>query len=833
MKLMLKILKLFAILSVAFFGLLFSASLFMQDKISEAILNSFNKNISAKLSVGSSRLSFLRKFPRATLVLKDVLVSSTPGFNSASFTENNKDTLLNARSVFVDFNIIDIIQGNYNIERIKVKTGNINLFTDADGRVNYNISFKKSGTPDNGLTINLEKINLTDISTCYNNLAIRLKINGVIKSGWIRSRLAGENIDFLAGAKIQVSAFQIRDTRITKPVSTELDISFKKSHQGIIFKKSKLKIENYDFGIDGSVNSDRILDLNVTGKNIDISRLNDYLPEKCSGLFSPYIPAGKMVVKSKINGLLSHTSQLHVEIDSYLSGGQINCNRSDLTISGISFTSHYSNGPKNCPETSILSVKDFKAQLGSAKYTGSFALSHFEEPVVDFSLKGNVIPADVKDFFCLKRISTAGGSFDFDVNVDNKPFHKGKVSIDDIIDLEPETNMLFNSFSIGLKNDSILFGSVNGRLSIAGHDMTEDLQFTYKGQPVTIDGKFSNFAGWLCGRPVTMTGSANITSGRLNAESLLHSTSTSEIPGLKNRALRMPEDMYLDINFKIDTFEYKSFSSSKVKGSFNYRPRLFTLSSLNIRSLGGIISGNGFIVQEGNKSMVLRGNFDVSNIDINKTFTTFHNFGQNFLKAENISGNLSGTFSLLLPTDSLLRPQVQKVTAEGKYILTNGRLTNFDPARRLSAFIKMSELENINFDRLENDFFIKDNFFYLPQMEVRSSATDLSLNGKHCFDNDYEYHVRVLLSEILSKKRKKEKNNISEFGVIEDDNLGRTSLLLKIEKKGKDIKVGYDMKAAGTIVKNSFKKEKQTLKTILNQEYGWYKGDSLLQQKPE
>ena len=41
------------------------------------------------------------------------------------------------------------------------------------------------------------------------------------------------------------------------------------------------------------------------------------------------------------------------------------------------------------------------------------------------------------------------------------------------------------------------------------------------------------------------------------------------------------------------------------------------------------------------------------------------------------------------------------------------------------------------------------------------------------------------------------------------------------------------MKAAGTEVKNNIKKERQTLKTILNQEYGWYKKDSSAIQKPE
>jgi hypothetical protein len=117
-------------------------------------------------------------------------------------------------------------------------------------------------------------------------------------------------------------------------------------------------------------------------------------------------------------------------------------------------------------------------------------------------------------------------------------------------------------------------------------------------------------------------------------------------------------------------------------------------------------------------------------------------------------------------------------------------------------------------------------------MEVKSSAADLSVNGKHSFDNDYEYHVKMLLSEILSKKRLKNKSNTSEFGVVEDDGLGRTSLLLKIEGKGETVKVGYDIKAASSEVKNNIKSERQTLKSILNQEYGWFKSDTTVKQKP-
>jgi hypothetical protein len=239
-----------------------------------------------------------------------------------------------------------------------------------------------------------------------------------------------------------------------------------------------------------------------------------------------------------------------------------------------------------------------------------------------------------------------------------------------------------------------------------------------------------------------------------------------------------------------------------------------------------VISGNGFIFQNNVMAFNSKSSFNVTHVDINKAFTSFNNFGQTFIKAENLRGILSGSVSMILPLDSILNPGIKSVSAEGSFVLENGALINFGPVKELSSFIELSELENISFDRMENDFFIRNNIFYIPQMDVKSSAANLSVNGRHDFDNNYEYHVKMLLSEILSKKRKKNRNSVTEFGAVEDDGLGRTSLLLKITGSSDEVKVGYDIKAAGTTLKNNIKTEQKNLKTILNEEYGWFKKDT-------
>jgi hypothetical protein len=832
MRNVLKIVKMTMILIIAISVLLFSASLLLQDKVAEAILNSFNKSLSTKFDIGSVRLSFLRKFPKASLELKNVVVYSSPNFNSEQFIGINTDTLITAKAVSVEFKITDILKGNYNIDRIGAKDGNVNLYSDISGFVNYDVSVKSDNPGNEAITINLERINIDNIKASYNNIATKLIIKAVISNGRLKSRISGDKIDFSAVAETEINSFQLYNTCITKPIKADLDLKLISTREGVRINEGLLEVENIIFGVNGFISENDLLDLNLTGQNVDLSKIRKYLPEKYLNQVSDYNPSGILSVDCKIKGPLTRTRNPHIEIKYDLSNGQITYGKSGLTINNLSFSGHFSNGSRNLPETSSFSFIDIKGRLGSAEYSGSFAISGLDRPKSSFILKGRVYPQEIKEFFNLQDISEAGGYSDVDIKMTTDIWPLNKLTISDLIDSKPIAALSFNTFSIGYKNNQILFRNISGNCSYGETVIAENLSLNYKDQDIMINGEFRNLPEWLTGKPVRLIARADISMNKLIPEAFFENKTAPENDSLVKKAFTFPGDVLFNINFSIGSLDYKTFSAREIKASVNYKPRVLTFKSLNMNSLNGAISGDGFILQNNSKSIMARGSFSLFKIDVNSAFNTFHNFGQDFIRAENLSGDLSGTLSVLVPLDSMLKTQFKTLTAEGKYTLENGALINFDPVKELSAFIELSELENIHFEKLENDFFIKNNFVYIPQMDVKSSAADLSVSGKHSFDNDYEYHVKILLSELLSKKRKKNKSSATEFGVVEDDGLGRTSILLKIVNKGPDVKVSYDVKAAGASVKNSIKSERQTMKTILNQEYGWYKSDTTTKSKP-
>ena len=828
MKLAVRLLKITSIITGSLLVLLFVISLAIQNKVAGIVLNTLNNNFATKISTESYRLSLIKKFPKATIELKNVLVLSSHGFDASAFRGLNTDTLLSAALASVDLRTIDMIRGNYTFTKITVRSGKLSLYTDSSGRTNYEFTEKSdSGESQKSTRLNLNRISLQDVSLVYNDLRVDLNLEGLIKDSMLKTRIRGSNIDFEGDMKIFFRLFQLKDFIIKPEFVADINVGLNQNEKGTFFKKSTMHIENWDFVLTGFVAADNYLDLTVAADNIDISRIPYLLPSKYTKALSAYNPEGTLKFSWITKGKPTSSTDPHYDIAFSLKNALINNRKSDLSVRNLSFDGEYTNGKGNRPETSSFKIKDFTSRLGSSDYTGSFSLTNFKDPFTELVFRGRLLPSELVEFMNLREAAEAGGSIDLDLKFSGRPGKKDNYRFTDVFNLASDSRTVFNSVSLRLKNRQVDIRNATGTFLFNGSTITDDFRLLLNGQEIGLSGKFTNFPGWLAGNPVILGGTATVSASSFRPERFMD---PEEEPGEAEEQVKapvtFPDDVNLDIDFRVDTLSYKRFEARDIAGSLSIRPGMMNFRSFSMNSQKGKVTGNGLVVQKPDKSFVGRGSFLVSDVDVNESFITFNNFGQEFIKAENLEGFLSGNITLVLPVDSLLNPDIHTMAAEGKFSISDGALVNFDPVKALSSFIELSELQDIRFDKLENDFFIRDNVFYLPQMEIRSSAADLSVNGEHTFDNNYEYHVKMLLSEILSKKSRKTRKPAEDFGEIQDDGLGRTSIFLRIDGNGEDVKVSYDMKAAGNQLKENLKKEKETLKTIIKEEYGLYRKDS-------
>lgn len=827
MKLFYKILKIVSILVISVIVILFSASLLMQDKVTGLILKSINSNFSTRLEAGSTRLSLLRKFPRASFELKNVLVHSSPDFEKSLFKGTNTDTLLYAKSAWLDFRMTDLLKGVYTFTGITIKYGKLNLYTDTAAHYNFNISKPADKNhPGSRYSVNLNRINLSDVNVLYNDLNVNLFIQGNVKNGRLKSRINEKELDFEGNSDVLINQFRLKKFTMWQHVPARLQFGVTRNKKGYFFRKSTMTVENQDFVLTGYVASDNYVDIVVKGNNIDISRMENYLPARYRKLASEYKPSGNLSLTYTVKGISSRRVDPHYDLTLSLKNVHIEHLKSDYNIDRLSFTGNYNNGSRNASETSSFSVNDFKMRFGKADYLGSLTVSDFTDPKAGLMFRGTLYPGEIREFLNLKNVALTGGSIGFDLKFSGRIGKKSKYSLDDFLAIRSGSEIIFNSFGLKLSDKPVDIENMSGKFTISETTSTRNFRFNLNGQEITLDCDLYNFPEWVAGHQVRLEGSASVAASCIRPESYFGITGEKEKPSAVRAPLVLPGDVNLEVAFNLDTLVYKKFCAERIKGTLSLKPKTVNFRAVAFNSQEGKVSGNGLVVQHPDKSFTGRGSFTVTGVNINESFKSFHNFGQSFLKAENIAGSLSGSVTLILPVDSMLNPMMRSLTAQGKFVITDGSLINFEPVKALSRFIRLSELENIKFDRLENDFFIRNNHFYLPQMDIRSSAVDLSVNGDHSFDNEYQYHVKMLLSELLSNKVRKNRNSSSEFDNVTDDGLGKTSLLLKIEGKGENAKVSYDMKAAGEQVKNNIRKEKESLKKILNEEYGWYGRDT-------
>lgn len=829
--------KIFKIALLLFTVLILSltfAAVLLQDKVGDLILATLNNKITSKVDAESVRLSLIRNFPKASIELNNIYLLSAGNINKKDFNGTDTDTLLRAGSMYVSFSISDIIRKKYDIDRISVSDGKITLLADSSGKVNYMI-LKDSGSDDLNDTVSnpvfLERIRLNNLDFSYIDKATKLVLEGRFKSARLSGRISDDKITMAAEGEMLLSGFEIDRIKNTLPLNASLNLKMDHSAQGIIINRGSLTIEGIRFIASGRVTNDKHLDLDLTADNVDLVKIRKYLPAKYQGKLHDYNFEGLMNISGKLTGNFSAKSNPHFELNCSLLNGKVANAVTGLNISMLNFNCSYSNGSLNNQETAMLSVRNLTARLGSADLSGNIRIKNLYKPLTQLELKARIIPYELKQYFGIDQITKSSGSADMDLKLETSLRPGDSLNADNLLKVKTGAAIIFNDLSIGLAKPAFEISHINGRLNISEDIEAKKLVFVFRDQKVTADGIVSNLPEWLTGRKVLMKANGSIHFNKLIPANFRSSSEKGQ-KKIENKAVKEPENISLNLVINIDSLKYPDFLSEKISARLVYNTGLLSFNSLHLNTLGGAISGNGFIARNKDKSYVSKGIFNVSDIDINRTFSTFRNFGQDFIRAENLSGSLTGNLTLLMPSDSLMKPIMQSLVAEGNYVIKNGSLMNFEPVRELSSFIELSELENIHFDKLENDFFIRNNYFYLPQMEVSSSAADLSVNGKHSFGNSFEYHVKIRLSELLSKKRKKADKSVTEFGVVEDDGLGRTSLLLKIMSTGGDIKVAYDVKAAGEKVKSGIKSEKKNLKKILNEEYGFFSRDTITEQKP-
>lgn len=792
-----------------------------KEKISSSLIAKLNESVNTKISYGSIQVTIFESFPNITVRFNDLLVEPSPFYDRTQFRNENNDTLLYASSLSLTVSIPSLLTGTVAVRSITARDGEVSLLTDKRGDINYEVF---SGQKKDGKNVRLKNISAVNIKTVWYDRSSELRISGKLSDATLGGEIFRTGIFLNTAVSANIDSVNIKGVTF-KTIPVRAGIKLRKSPSSLSVAKGSLDIADLKFDINGNVNySASTLNLSVSGKKINISSLISMLPERWRAATGRVTPSGILDLKCSITGPYGDAGNPHIEISYSLSGGKMSHAPSGFRVNNLEFRGGITNGALNSAETFRCTVDNLAATYGSASVKGSFMINNLNRPHVTLALDGDLNFNDLNRIIKSGKIHDQKGSIAGTVRLSGTLPDSLK-TVAALPLLKPDILLVFKEFGASISDNGIAVSGMNGSIAVKNDLVADSLSFTFREQHFTINALMRNFIPWVAGRPVALDITGEVHADRF--VTAMFTEKSSDTASAEGRRLNIfPADVNADVRLRADSLIYDGFRAASFSSIVEYKPYVYTFREMKAQGLDGLIAGEFMLGRQKDGGYISKASLDVKGIDINKAFRAFNNFGQTFIVSDNLHGRLTGTTTILSPLGSDYRINKQALVAEAHLLISEGRLVNFAPVESLSDYLDLDELKNISFSKLENDLFISKSTVSIPRMLINSSAVNFTMYGTHEFNGDYSYHVRLLLSEVLSRKAREKNRGVIAFGQVQVDGSGKATIPLKIVYINGKTDVGYDFGQAKDNIKTDIAIEKQTLKGILNEEYGWYQSDT-------
>jgi len=806
-------------------GTAFVIGYFYEDEVVDVVLKELNKNIKTEINIGSYEFSVFSKFPDASLEFKNITAKSTKDFESRRSYE---DTLFTAKSIFLQFNILDIIKKHYTINAIHIDGADVRLITNKKGQENFHFWVSDS-TSSNNFKLKLNSVKITKTKVDYTNYIKRADIRVYTNRFALNGDFTSDTYILKSNGKLDIKKLEFDNVNYATADNISLKSDIKVDNNTFTIKKGQLNLNNLSFNLDGVANYENKLNLDIklSGDNIDIKSLLSVLPEVAKEKIGNYKSDGLFYFNGSIKGEVSNYKSPSIETYFGINNAIITNTSSNIKLTNVNAKGKWSNGSHNCAETSFLQLDSLDANLNGNKISGNYKITNFKSPTIKVNSDINAELDELISFLDIDTIESISGKLIGHINFTGKFKDFNNITNADIARSKTNGYANLDNVSLKLKDSDFEIKNINSGLKFNNKSITIDsLRFKQGNNDFFIKGFLYNILQYFLINDKDIRLSGTLESNNFDLDEFLNYLRAKKEAKENSTNINVEEYITYNLRFNVNNFKYKKFEGQNLKGNLKYYEKTISINNISINTLEGNFSGDVFVQELDSTRFKFTANPVLKDININKMFSVFDNFGQDFIKAENLKGIVNSKNKLSFLMNEKAEIDVTSLSVLSDIEIKDGELNQFKPIKKLSRFIALSELENIKFSTLKNQIRIENKTVFIPKMDIKTSAFTITAGGEHHFNGKYNYKLKVLLSDVLSTKAKRAKKQNTEFGVIEDDGLGRTSIFLNVVGNKDDVDISYDTKAVKENIKDKAKEEKRNLKTILNEEFGWFKKDT-------
>ena len=710
-----------------------------QDRLAQMVVKGLNQRLAAPVSVQDIGLS-LRRFPALSIRLSEVFSAGHPAAQT--------DTLLSAEAIYLEMDLWKLFTGPVEVQKIALQKGTLLLKTNARGASNYRI-WKEDTTGEEAAQFSLKALEISQMRTIFHQVPGHFRTVAHISKAELRGTFSAQGFDLRTALNAELQAVQQGgQDYLRRPQKLETLLSIEQNEASLQVKSQVFRLPGLGQGQLQYVQQEqsRQLDLKVPHLSVRPAwqwlQAQEYLPAL------PVTPAGSLALQFnwKQKGESPAVTHLAYGPDKPLQlRSKVYGNYGPLYLKG---RYHRSAGQDT------LWVEQLRQEDKQAPLRFSGQVVNLQKPAIKGHLKANwplrkwaqLLPGDslqVDQGRALVELRMNGRYPSWQAL--QEPERLAQARLHGSVELQ-EGRVRMPALNWRLER-------INGKVLFDGSEVKIERLFAVKGKSdVFLRGRLGNVLGYLLFPEEPLQVDARLKAQRLVVEDFLDQSTSG------NASLAQPLEytrrLQLKVNLAVAELQYASFTGRDVAGKLQIAHGQIQAQNLSLNADGGRYQGQMRLTMPPEGPYQLQAQVNLEDLQLRSVFSSFQNFGQQTLTAKHLTGQawLKGDLQALVTPGLQIRLPSLRMT--GSMRLEQGRLQKFQPMLALSDYAALEALQDVRFDRLENDIRIEKGWIHIPKMHISSNVMDLDLQGRHSFDNQIDYLLRVELAKVLFSRRK-------------------------------------------------------------------------------
>ena len=807
--------KVFAVI-VSIMLIISGLLLVYKDDIKKLAIDEANEYLNKKVHVGYVEIGIWKTFPNLTLDFENVLI------HSKFDTLQTIDTAFFVAQLSLRLNPLDFFKGNYTVHEIELNDGLINMVTQEDGNINYDLlKSEDSNTNNTDFSFSLKQITLENIHFNYINHFTKQDYGTLINNMALQG-------DFSSGHSILTANSDLFINHITnkslpliqrKPAVLSVSIEMDYLNSDFQIKNTTVSLSKIPIEINGGIKKDSIQFV-ISGENIELTDFVNNFSATELNVVHELDGQGVFGINISIQGTTESTSSPAIKAEFNIKDGSLKSD--DFSVSKINLNGHYNNGI-NSKEELIFQNLSFVSQGNHFK--GNLQITEFERPRLIGKANGQLNLAFVNQIFnqstpFTKLSGLVDLSGKFNIKFQNPTYDPFNLIVSDA-----RANFILKSIEAQLKDDSKMIQIPSGEVVVRNQNAgLNKVNMSYGNSILTFNGTINQFVNYLKNEGELLV-DASIESDNIDLDELFYSSSEEN-----TRYWLLPTSIKGQLALNIKNLKYSGHLAENIKTSIKFGNRKLEFPYLKLTNAQADIQGNLTIIERLPMLIDISTKLISDNIQIAKLFTEWNNFDQTVILADNISGlasvklQFTGPFNLYENID--LKEQFESSI---QLKIQNGALKNVSTFKEITESVRNSsaklllskkhinsiekELENLKFKTFENQILLQNGVLEIPEMHLKSNVLDMNVTGTHSFENKIDYDFDFRFREL------KDNSSGNEFGEIMDDGTG-IRIFLRMFGDLYDPSFEWNMDKQKQKIKEDINQAKNDLKSTLKQGFG-------------